>query len=145
LASASSLPSSSSSSFITSPHWLHFFHDFPRVALRSEASQRFLRTVGCKQLQADFQLARLLEVEASAPAPRGGGSSAGKKYLFVAEWRHKGQRNSSVTSADDHSNDCVALKAANGMYCSVEQKDGSLSLAYAYCSPVVVCFVCACI
>jgi hypothetical protein len=126
-----------SSSSITSPHWLHFFHDFPRVALKSEAAQRFVRTVGAKQVQADYPLTRLLDVE---PPTSAGAKSAGQKYLFTAEWRHKGQPTSSTSSAAaasaaDHSGDCVALKAANGVYCSVERKDGSFSLAYVYAPP----------
>lgn len=103
------------------------------MALKSEAAQRFVRTVGAKQVQADYPLARLLDVEPSTSATAGA-KSAGQKYLFTAEWRHKGQRASSTSSvatasAADHSGDCVALKAANGVYCSVERKDGSFSLA----------------
>jgi hypothetical protein len=109
------------------------------VALKSEAAQRFVRTVGAKQVQADYPLARLLDVEPSTSAAAGA-KSAGQKYLFTAEWRHKGQRASSTSSvaaasAADHSGDCVALKAANGVYCSVERKDGSFSLAYAHAPP----------
>ncbi len=104
------------------------------MALKSEAAQRFVRTVGAKQVQADYPLTRLLDVE---PPTSAGAKSAGQKYLFTAEWRHKGQRASSTSaaSAADHSGDCVALKAANGVYCSVERKDGSFSLAYGHAPP----------
>lgn len=116
---------------ITVSHWLHFFKEFPRIVLKVEANQRYVRMVNKKRLVADVQPNKMFEEQ-----PVGVSGWTSWKYMFIAEWRHKGQpmRSSRPPSADA-SEDCVALKASNGMYLSVEQKDGSLSLVCVASSP----------
>lgn len=131
-----SLPSPSSSSSTTpaiTSHWMYFFKEFPRVIFKFEANQRYMRVSAGKRIEAGFPINRPFDV----PIQRLGNSSISSKYMFIAEWRHLGQqsatlRGNATLSSADASGDCVALKAPNGMYLSVEQKDGSLTLVYAY-------------
>jgi len=133
------------------PLWLHFFREFPQVALKLEANQRFARASGYnKMVVADCPSSSLFS---DSFAPRFVGSF-GRKHAFTAEWQHRpatprrlqssdsagaaspvpvppssGISSSSSTAMQAASPEpCVALRAANGMYWSVHQKDGSLSL-----------------